>query len=68
VVGRRGSLTERRQCWVLAGTEAAKMGWKPCQTVVRVGYQRDKAGEKHTGTRYQAGLDDEFLLRVMQQS
>lgn len=51
-VDRRGSLTERRQCWVLADDEAAKMGWKSCKTIVRVRYERDKAGEKSEGTRY----------------
>lgn len=51
-VDRRGSLTERRQCWVLADSEAAKMGWKSCQTIVRVRYERDKAGKKSEGTRY----------------
>jgi predicted transposase YbfD/YdcC len=51
-VDRRGSLTERRQCWVLADTEAAQMGWKACQTIVRVRYERDKAGKKSEGTRY----------------
>jgi len=64
-VERRGSLTERRQCWVLSDTEAARMGWKSCQTVVRVRYERDKGGKKSEGTRYfitSLQADPQFLL------
>ena len=27
---------DRRQCWVLADTEAAALGWRGCQTLVRI--------------------------------
>jgi len=49
---RRNGWVERRECWVLADDRAMKIGWRNCQTLVRIRSHREKDGEIQEETRY----------------
>jgi predicted transposase YbfD/YdcC len=47
-VERQHGRVERRQCWVLADTEAHTLGWQDCQTLVRLQRTCQRDGGKLT--------------------
>ena len=49
---RRNGWLERRECWVLADDRALNMGWRDCQTLVRIHSHRQKDGDIQQETRY----------------